>query len=206
MRLVNNLEPDIIVFTGDALNTSRALPVFKETMKGMRATIGKYAVKGNIDIRYWYNLDLFDGTGFKVLDQDSIAVAKNGETVTVAGLNYLYPERYIDLLKNLPEDKYTIFLHHYPGLIEDIEGAVDLYLAGHTHGGQVALPFYGALTTLSEHSKKYESGKYTVGETILYINRGIGMEGGSVPRVRFWARPEITVFNIIPKTSAKLRF
>ncbi|MEJ2705392.1 MAG: hypothetical protein P8Z79_23375, partial [Sedimentisphaerales bacterium] len=85
-------------------------------------------------------------------------------------------------------------------LIEDItDFPVDLYLAGHTHGGQVALPFYGALVTLSEYGKEYESGKYQVGTTTLYVNRGIGMEGGPVPRVRFWARPEITVFEVMPK-------
>jgi predicted MPP superfamily phosphohydrolase len=76
---------------------------------------------------------------------------------------------------------------------------VDLYLCGHTHGGQVALPLYGALVTLSKFGKKYESGMYTVGDTILYVNRGIGMEGGLTPKVRFLARPEITVFDIVPK-------
>jgi predicted MPP superfamily phosphohydrolase len=64
---------------------------------------------------------------------------------------------------------------------------------------QIQLPFYGALVTLSKFGKKYEAGMYTVNETILYVNRGIGMEGGLAPRVRFLARPEITVFDIIPK-------
>ena len=53
------------------------------------------------------------------------------------------------------------------------------------------------MVTLSKYGKKYESGKYIVGDTVLYVNRGIGMEGGYAPRVRFWARPEITVFNIV---------
>ena len=75
---------------------------------------------------------------------------------------------------------------------------VDLYLCGHTHGGQIAMPFYGALITMSKFGKKYEAGMYTVGDTILYVNRGIGMDGGPAPRVRFLARPEITVFEIHP--------
>ena len=74
---------------------------------------------------------------------------------------------------------------------------IDLYLAGHTHGGQVALPFYGALVTLAATGKKYESGLHQLGNTYIYTNRGIGMEGGRAPRVRFCARPEVTVFDIV---------
>ncbi len=82
-------------------------------------------------------------------------------------------------------------------LIEDLKNLnVDLYLAGHTHGGQIALPIYGALITLSKFGKKYESGMYTVDDTILYVNRGIG---GHASAVRFFARPEITVFEVGPK-------
>lgn len=54
----------------------------------------------------------------------------------------------------------------------------------------------------SKFGKKYESGKYEVNGTILYVNRGLGVEGGSfVPKVKFFARPEITVFEIKPNTS-----
>ncbi len=70
------------------------------------------------------------------------------------------------------------------------------YLAGHTHGGQIALPFYGALMTLSRYGKRFEGGLYQVGPTPLHVRRGIGMEGGWVPRVRFCARPEMTVLEL----------
>lgn len=65
-------------------------------------------------------------------------------------------------------------------------------------GGQVALPFYGALVTLSRFGKRYEAGLYRVHDTWLYVNRGLGMEGGWAPRVRFCARPEITVIELAP--------
>jgi predicted MPP superfamily phosphohydrolase len=81
--------------------------------------------------------------------------------------------------------------------VEDaVEGGTDLYCAGHTHGGQIALPFYGALITFSQFDKRFEAGLYDYKGMALYVNRGIGMEGGMAPRVRFGSRPEITVIDV----------
>lgn len=199
VKLINEMKPDIIVFTGDSLNTGAALGRFKETMKNLNAGLAKFAVDGNIDIRYRSGLDLFGGTGFEVLDANTVALQKNGESFYISGASCKYPTVFGDVLKNVPEDRFSIFLYHYSDLIEDLQNLnVDLYLAGHTHGGQVALPLYGALITLSKFGKKYEAGLYTVGKTMLYVNRGIGTEGGFAPKVRFFARPEITVFDIKP--------
>jgi predicted MPP superfamily phosphohydrolase len=103
-------------------------------------------------------------------------------------------------LGGVPPEAFTLFLYHTPDLILEAAGTgrVDLYCAGHTHGGQVALPVYGALVTLSKFGKKYESGLHREGQTSLYVTRGVGMEGGSAPRVRFFARPEITVIELAP--------
>jgi predicted MPP superfamily phosphohydrolase len=73
----------------------------------------------------------------------------------------------------------------------------DLYLAGHTHGGQIALPFYGALITYSRYDKKYEAGLYREGSTTLYVNRGLGLAHEPMPEARFWARPEVTVIDLV---------
>jgi predicted MPP superfamily phosphohydrolase len=198
--IVNSLTPDIVVFTGDALNSPEALQTFREVMGKLKAGIGKYAVRGNFDVWYWKDLNLFAKTGFKVLDKETVRLSKNGETFSITGLSCEYLRKGNYVFESVPGDGYSIFLCHYPDLIEGVKGAnVDLYLAGHTHGGQVAVPFYGALITLSKYGKRYESGKYVVGKTILYVNRGIGMEGGAAPRIRFWSRPEITVFDITPK-------
>ncbi|MFH1856600.1 MAG: metallophosphoesterase [Candidatus Omnitrophota bacterium] len=200
INIINGLNPDIIVFTGDALNNSIALPRFRSVLRNLKAKIGKYAVRGNVEVIYFGGLNIFEGTDFKVLDKQSVELAKDGEEFFISGLSFAYAGKYYEVLKDIPEDKYNIFLNHYPDLIEDVKGLnVDLYLAGHTHGGQIRFPFYGALVTFSKYGKKYEAGEYHVGDTILYVNRGIGLEGGFSPRVRFLARPEITVFNIKPK-------
>ena len=69
-----------------------------------------------------------------------------------------------------------------------------------THGGQVALPFYGAMLTMSRYDKKYEAGRYEVGKTTLYVNRGIGFEP-HFARVRFASRPELTIIDIVGTAS-----
>jgi len=199
VEMINGLKPDIVVFTGDTINTRRALPLFKETLKSIYAPLGKFAVRGNFDVDYWPPVDFFTGTGFIELNGNSVEIGKNGEKFQITGVSCEKEDEIGPVLKNIPADRFSIFLHHFPDLIEDLNGQnVDLYLAGHTHGGQIALPFYGAIITLSQFGKKYESGEYKVGSTILYVNRGIGMDKFPAPRVRFFARPEITVFEIHP--------
>ena len=98
------------------------------------------------------------------------------------------------MLGKAPSDATTIFLSHYPDEIHDTaRWTVDIYCGGYTHGRQVALPFYGALVTLSRFDKQYGAGLHRVDQTWLFGNRGIGMKGGSTPRVRFCFGPEVPV-------------
>lgn len=199
VSIINSLDPDVVVFTGDALNRAQSLTLFKDTLKGINANLGKFAVKGNWDVIYWRCLDLFGGTGFKVMDGNSAKLTKNGEDFFISGVSYENSYRWGQALGGVPDNYFSVFLCHSPDLIEDLKWVnVDLYLAGHTHGGQIALPFYGALITLSKHDKKYESGKHIFENTVIYVNRGLGLEGGFFPRARFFSRPEITVFDIMP--------
>jgi hypothetical protein len=73
---------------------------------------------------------------------------------------------------------------------------VDLYLAGHTHGGQWRLPGFGAILTSSRHWKRYEAGSYREDKTHLYVSRGIGMEGFGAPRARLFCPPEVVVIDL----------
>lgn len=199
VELINQLHADAIVFTGDAVNTPAAVPLFKDTMKNLRACLAKLAVKGNSEVFAWSPFDLYNDTGFELLDAETIPLTKNGETIHISGLSCETPAGFEPLLRYVPKADFSVFLYHYSDLVESIGDLnVDLYLCGHTHGGQVALPFYGAIVTLSKLGKKYEAGMYKVDDTILYVNRGIGLERWPAPKVRFCARPEITVFDIVP--------
>jgi predicted MPP superfamily phosphohydrolase len=200
VEMVNNIKSDVIVFTGDAVNTPSALSMFKEMMKNLSAPLGKFAVYGNFEAWHWSGLDYYSGTGFELLDARTVVISKNGEILSFSGLSCDNPQAAEGLLEKLSSECFNVFLFHFSDLVEDLEGLnVDLYLCGHTHGGQVSLPFYGALVTMSKLGKKYESGMYAVGRTILYVNRGIGLEARPAPQVRFLARPEVTVFDIVPE-------
>lgn len=202
VQIVNSLDPDLIVFTGDALSSGGALPLFKNTMQNLNASVAKLAVRGNFDLNRDAN-ELYSETGFRLLDADSVSLTKNSESFYVTGLAWANPKEFRSLLQNVPGDKFSIFLYHYSDLVEDTNGLnIDLYLSGHTHGGQVRLPLYGALVTLSKFGKKYEAGLYKVGHTTLYVNRGIGLEVPPAPPVRFLCRPEITLFEISPQNRA----
>jgi predicted MPP superfamily phosphohydrolase len=101
-----------------------------------------------------------------------------------------------NILRGDPAD-FAILLYHTPDLapVAAAQG-VDLQLSGHTHGGQVRLPFLGALYTSSLYGKKFEAGRYMIGALTLYVSRGIGMEGKGTPRARFLCPPEIVLWEI----------
>lgn len=192
--------PDIIVFTGDAINTPRGLDNFRTLMKRLAAIAPTYAVRGNWDIWYWSRLELFDGTGVVELADVAVRAPLSGADVWIAGVPVGDERKIPRVLATVPASALSVLLFHYPDEIEQASAlGVDLYLAGHTHGGQVALPWYGALVTYSRFDKRFESGRYQIGPTTLYVSRGIGMEGGNAPRIRFCARPEVSVVDLVPR-------
>lgn len=199
---INPLKPDVIVFTGDAINEPQGLELFRKTMAGLNASIGKFAVQGNWDDMRMTDLDRFADTGFIVLDQDVRVLEKNGQSFRIAGLSYLNGEHSGPVITKLKPDMFNLFLFHTPDFVVWLKDLpIDLYLCGHTHGGQVALPFLGPVITLSEMGREFGRGMCQYENIVTYTNRGIGMDGGIAPRVRFLARPEITVFEIVPKAA-----
>ncbi|MDR3615935.1 MAG: metallophosphoesterase [Candidatus Obscuribacterales bacterium] len=195
--VIRDLKPDLIVFTGDAINCPEGLPIFRKLMQSLAEIAPTFGVKGNWDSRFFRDLDRLGKTGTNELDGNPYQLLVGDNTICVTGLPVDTGKSVHEALTNIPNDEYKIFLFHYPDCLEEMaENHIDLYLAGHTHGGQVALPFYGALMTVSAFGKKYEHGLHKMGETYLYVNRGIGMEGGKAPRVRFCARPEVTLFEV----------
>jgi len=97
-------------------------------------------------------------------------------------------------------DALSISLIHSPDAVPLAAGkGADWCLAGHTHGGQVRLPFWGAITTACDSGKRYEYGRYKVGQTDVFVSRGIGLEPRPAPQVRFLCPPEFVVLTLHPE-------
>jgi hypothetical protein len=97
-----------------------------------------------------------------------------------------------------PSERFHIVLGHSPNFALGRVDA-DLLVAGHTHGGQVRLPWIGPLMTLSAVPRAWAAGttRLDSGRTLV-VSRGVGMERGDAPRLRFLCRPEIVIVEIVP--------
>lgn len=202
---INSKDPDIIVFTGDLIdNASQYDKIHKvsEVLSKLEAKLGKYAIYGNHDYgggaERFYE-DIMEKSGFKVLVNESEAIAlDNGKSITIFGIDdvLLGNPQVETSMKNLREDSYNLMLIHEPDYVDNFkEYALDLILAGHSHGGQVYIPFYGTLIDTA-YAEKYSRGFYDIDNqrgTKLYVNTGLG--NTKLP-VRFGNTPKISVFKI----------
>ena len=190
--------PDVILMPGDYIQVGgeKRTRMVAQTNQFLReinfsAPLGVYAVGGNIDPANWP--EIFRGlpiTVFRSMEQVTIA------DVAITGLPYEKSDR-IDT--SVPRaDAFHIVLGHSPNFaLGDIQA--DLLIAGHTHGGQVRLPLLGPLLTFSAVPNRWASGLTTLaGGSILVVSRGVGLERGYAPRLRFLCRPEIVVIDVWP--------
>jgi len=209
-RLVEQIEqarPEVIVITGDFLNLSYVDdPVAREHVRQVLAKLsapyGVYATLGSppVDPRDTTPA-LFDGLNIRLLrDEVAVLTFADGRKLSLMGLDCEHDLRsdasaFENLIRLVPADSVRVLLYHSPELMPLVQQhPVDLYLCGHTHGGQIRLPFYGALITSAVTGKRYEMGPYTEQNTTLYVSRGIGLEGLSAPRMRLLCPPEIILF------------
>ena len=205
IELLKSIQPDLILFSGDFLNLSYlrdplAWEACRWVLKKLCAPLGVYAVSGSPAV----DLDdvlptLLDGMPLRWLRDERVTIEKGGQLIDVVGLTCTH-KPFIDgpRLKDLTgPNRFTILLYHSPDLAPEAAAAgIDLQFSGHTHGGQVRLPFYGALFAGSLYGKAFESGRRQLNGLTLYVTRGIGMEGAGAPRVRFLCSPEIIVWEI----------
>jgi hypothetical protein len=206
---VKALAPDVILLTGDYLNLSyvydeASFHAARAFLSQLHAPCGVYAVPGSPPVDPPAVVEkLFEGVdNICFLRNAHVALEVHGQRFYVAGLVCSHDpavdsDRLHKSLSGVPQETFTVVLYHSPDLMpEMVKAGVDLYLAGHTHGGQIRLPLYGALVTSSVYGKRYEMGYYREGNTHLYVARGVGMEGMGAPRARFLCPPEIVLWTI----------
>ncbi|MCS6909302.1 MAG: metallophosphoesterase [Anaerolineales bacterium] len=206
-RLIVELQPDVIVFSGDFLNLSNihdpvAWEHCRTIIKEWHAPLGVYAVTGSPAVDQDEVVPrVLEGMPLRWLRDEKVTLNYNGQTIDLIGLACTH-KPFVDrpaldrILSGRPRN-FTVLLYHSPDLApEAAEAGVDLQLSGHTHGGQVRLPFFGALYAGSLYGKQLECGRYEVNGLTLYVTRGIGMEGKGAPRVRFLCPPEIILWEL----------
>lgn len=211
VALAKKAKPDVILITGDYVNLSynrdpKTYQQVKQLLRQLQAPFGVFATLGSptVDIREMV-APLFDGLSIQLLRHDAVEVeCGHGRRLTLLGLDCTHhiatdEARLHQLHSAASPDLTTIMLYHSPELMPQASAKeIDLYLCGHTHGGQVRLPLIGPLLTSSQLGRKYVMGLYRHGRTHLYVSRGIGLEGLSAPRVRFMCPPEMTLITIRP--------
>jgi len=209
LQLVRKAQPDLILITGDYLNLSftndpESQAEVRQLLGQLSAPYGVFATLGSplVDIRDVVT-PLFDNLPICLMVNEWEQVQLGDDRrVVLLGLDCSHHlptdrRRLANLVTASPDNGLNILLYHAPDLMpEASQHEVDLYLCGHTHGGQVRLPGYGAILTSSQLGKRYEMGLYQSGRTHMYVSRGVGLEGLSAPRVRFLAPPEITLITM----------
>ena len=206
LEKIEALQPDIIVLTGDYLNIDyktdpQSIADGHIILSQLHAPYGVYAISGSPPVDLPEVMPaLFNGTDIRLLNDEVATVQLPGGALAILGVSWKTDDgaQILEKLQSkVPENSFTLLLHHSPDLIKPASQlGISLYLAGHTHGGQVRLPFYGAMVTFARTGKSYEMGKYSVASTILYVSRGIGMEGLNMPRLRFLAPPELVLIEL----------
>jgi predicted MPP superfamily phosphohydrolase len=206
------LQPDLVAFTGDYLQprldgdltgATRDLRRLLAELD-LRPRYGFYAVAGDVeDPVHWR--ELFAGLPVECLDDESRTLPlADGRRLTVIGLANATsrgrdPATLAAVLDRAPPGDLRLLLAHRPDCIAALPGTagVDLLLAGHTHGGQVVVPFFGPPITLSRLPRRHAAGGLTrYGPTWLHVSRGIGMERLTAPQIRFFCPPEISLIEL----------
>lgn len=191
-------DTDLVLFGGDFVTWKRHIPLMAETLtRGLIAPDGAWAVLGNHD--YWSDRDgviaALTARGVRFLVNQSVRVERDGAAIQVAGIDEIYrgePDvaaAFRDVDERLP----VIAVSHHPDIVDMVGNRhIDLLVCGHTHGGQIRLPYFGALVVPSVHEGRYASGFHQVADTLLYVSRGLG----AVPPVRILCRPELPFFRL----------
>lgn len=202
---ISKQSPDIIVITGDIIDSSktdvpRAIEMVEETIK----IAPVYYITGNHEGRISKALqdELFsglEGVGAIRLKDETISVfAENGDEITLIGIDgQSSSSELVDIASKT--EGFRLALSHYPEDVKEYrDSGVELVLTGHAHGGQVRIPFMniGLFSPGEGFLPKYTSGLHELGDTSMIVNRGIG--NSSIP-LRIFNRPEVTVITLSKK-------
>ncbi|MET0595661.1 MAG: metallophosphoesterase [Polyangiaceae bacterium] len=198
-RLTNAARADLVAITGDLVTSGTDFHHDIARVIGeIRATDGVFVTMGNHD--YFGDgeplVTLLRQKGAVVLRNEGQIVTRDGARLFVAGVDDTWTRR-ADLMRTLADrdpEACTLLLAHDPELFPlAAQHGVNLVLSGHTHGGQVALPFFPELLGLGRLAHRFHLGLYREGDSSLYVHPGLGTTG---PPIRVGVAPEIAILTL----------
>lgn len=192
--------PDVILMTGDYIQVGdndsfvRLREELGRAMDevGFDAPLGVFAVRGDIDADAWPTL--FEGRGFHTVQSSSRFELPRLVVTALSPADSRLPHPPVETA-----DRFHVVLGHDPRYA--LAGPpADLLVAGHTHGGQIRLPGFGPLLTLTTVPRRWAGGGLfeLAGGGRLLVSRGVGMERNHAPRLRFLCRPELAIVDVVP--------
>jgi predicted MPP superfamily phosphohydrolase len=196
VRAANLRAPDIAVVTGDMVTSGTAYHHdIAEAVSALRAKLGVFVSMGNHD--YFGEgeplVSLLRERGVRVLRNEGHVVERSGAVLWLAAIDDTWTRR-DDLeqaMRGRPEGATTVLLAHDPERFDKAADAgADLVLSGHTHGGQVAVPFLYRRFSLARLAHRYNVGFYRRGRSTLFVHPGLGTTG---PPMRLGVAPEVTI-------------
>lgn len=201
VKIINLRKPDIIVFTGDLIDKNYKLKINEQEeiikqLQKLNASVGKYAVSGEEDEENFSTI--LNQSDFNILDNSYDLIYKKTTTpILITGISSLSKQRNINQAfsyfndSNNNKNIYTITLLHEPDSIDEILNTypTDLALAGHSHNGQIKIPYVASLIR-KDGAIKYPNSHYKINNTNLYVSSGIGTSDihfrlGSRPSINF---------------------
>lgn len=203
--MVAEQKPDLLFLTGDFLighffdkNSEVQLQEMVNILLPLAKSFPSFGVLGNHD--HWTKSGavraMLKDSGIMELNNSIFTISRGNEHLHLCGVDDVWEKdaRLDEVIEKLPDDAAAILLAHEPDFadISAKTGRFDLQVSGHSHGGQVVIPFMGP-PVLPYLGQKYHTGLYQVGNMLQYTNRGVGM---AMPPVRFNCPPEITVFTL----------
>jgi len=203
VETTNAARPDLILLPGDFV--IQGMPggnfmepeVIAKALKGLRARFGVFATLGNHD--WWYNgprvKKSLENAGLTVLENDAAMIERDGAAIWVVGIGDKWEGNpdITSALARVGDSAPIIALTHNPDIFPSIPARVALTIAGHTHGGQVALPVIGRPVVPSDFGERYAAGHVVEGSKHLFVSTGVGT---SILPVRFRVPPEISLLTI----------
>lgn len=208
-KLIEDLKPDVIVFSGDFVSISytyddEAKEAVQKVIRQWKAPLGVYCVPGTYTVEPVERVKTFvrGMDNLSLLLDQWVTLETPAGKFSILGMVTRHiletdQQTLARLMQYAPQEGMKLLLTHAPDVAPEANRAgIDLYLCGHTHGGQIRLPLIGALFSGSHLGMRFVMGRKDLTQTVVYTSRGVGLEGLGAPRARFLCPPEIILWEI----------